>query len=89
MNINVVLKLPWTHSLVVPKPHIPWRAKLISVQVLSKLGPRFFTVNGFEVLDLALHDEVEEVRKEALLSMPLIVIWSGLGTLANMFRRIE
>ncbi|XVF00830.1 hypothetical protein REPUB_Repub04eG0035900 [Reevesia pubescens] len=88
-NINVVLKLPWTHTLIVPKPHLPWKAKLISVQVVSRLGPRFSTRNGFEVLDLALHDEVEEVRKEALVSMPVIVVWSGLDTLANMFRRLE
>ncbi|XVF45588.1 hypothetical protein PTKIN_Ptkin02bG0218200 [Pterospermum kingtungense] len=89
VNINVVLQLPWTHSLAVPTPHIPWRAKLISVQVVSKLGPSFCTGSGFEVLDLALHDEAEEVRKEAFVSMPLIVIWSGLDTLANMFRRME
>ncbi|XVE48802.1 hypothetical protein DITRI_Ditri01bG0031900 [Diplodiscus trichospermus] len=89
VNINMVLKLPWTHSLVVPKPRRPWKAKLMSVQVVSKLGPRFSTATSFEVLDLALHDEVEEVRKEALVSMPLTVIWSGLDTLANMFRRLE
>ncbi|XVE93918.1 hypothetical protein REPUB_Repub01dG0235600 [Reevesia pubescens] len=89
VGINVVLKLPWTHTLLVPKPHLPWKAKLISVQVVSKLGLRFCTVSGFEVLDLALCDEVEEVRKEALVSMPLIVIWSGLDTLADMFRRLE
>ncbi|XP_021286556.1 serine/threonine-protein kinase ATR isoform X2 [Herrania umbratica] len=86
--INVVLKLPWTHTLVVPKPHLPWKAKLISIQVVSKLGPRFSAGNGFEVLDLALHDEIEEVRKEALLSMPVIVLWSGLDALAHMFRRL-
>ncbi|XP_022748509.1 serine/threonine-protein kinase ATR-like isoform X3 [Durio zibethinus] len=89
VDINVVLKLPWTHTLVVPKSHLPWKAKLISVQVVSKLGPRFSTGRGFEVLDLALHDEIEEVRKEALVSMPVIVVWSGLDTLANMFRRLE
>ncbi|XP_007041728.2 PREDICTED: serine/threonine-protein kinase ATR isoform X1 [Theobroma cacao] len=87
--INVVLKLPWTHTLVVPKPHLPWKAKLIAIQVVSKLGPRFSAGNGFEVLDLALHDEIEEVRKEALLSMPVIVLWSGLDALAHMFRRLE
>lgn len=85
----MVLKLPWTHTLVVPKPHLPWKAKLIAIQVVSKLGPRFSAGNGFEVLDLALHDEIEEVRKEALLSMPVIVLWSGLDALAHMFRRLE
>ncbi|MBA0591826.1 hypothetical protein Gorai_008822, partial [Gossypium raimondii] len=89
VDINVVLKLPWTHTPVVPKPHLPWKSKLFSIQVASKLGPSFSSRTGFEVLDLALHDEVEEVRKEALVSMPVMVISSGLDTLANMFRRLE
>ncbi|KAK8624063.1 hypothetical protein V6N13_065420, partial [Hibiscus sabdariffa] len=88
VDISVVLKLPWTHTLLVPKLNLPWKAKLISIQVASKLGPTFSSRTGFEVLDLALHDEVEEVRKEALVSMPVIVVWSGLDTLTNMFRRL-
>ncbi|KAE8671371.1 Serine/threonine-protein kinase ATR [Hibiscus syriacus] len=87
-DINVVLKLPWTHARLVPKLHLLWKGKIISIQVASKLGPSFSSRTGFEVLDLALHDEVEEVRKEALVSMPVIVVWSGLDTLANMFRRL-
>ncbi|GMJ02240.1 Ataxia telangiectasia-mutated and RAD3-related [Hibiscus trionum] len=88
VDINVVLKLPWTHTLLVPKLNLLWKAKLISIQVASKLGPTFSSRTGFEVLDLALHDEVEEVRKEALVSMPVVVVWCGLDTLTNMFRRL-
>ncbi|OMO80025.1 hypothetical protein CCACVL1_13210 [Corchorus capsularis] len=87
--INMVLKLPWTCALVVPEPNLLWKAKCISLQVVSKLGPRFSTGSIFEVLDIALHDEVEEVIKEAVLSMPVIALWSGLDVLAHVFRILE
>lgn len=87
--LPVVLKLPWSHSLVVTEPHHRWTTKCISVQVASKLGPSIITETGFEVLDLSLHDEVEEVRFEAIICMPVIVLWSGLGALKHIFRRLE
>ncbi|GLT42972.1 hypothetical protein SLA2020_169490 [Shorea laevis] len=87
--INVVLKLPWTHSLVVHKPHPAWKAKCASIKILSKLGPSFSAGIGFEVLDLAVQDEVEEVRIEAILSMPVMVFWSGLYALNHVFKRLE
>nr|POE65846.1 serine/threonine-protein kinase atr [Quercus suber] len=87
--LHVVLKLPWTHSLIVAEPHHPWKTKCISVQVASKLGPSLKTETDLEILDFSLHDEVEEVRVEAVLSMPVIVLWSGLGLLTHIFRRLE
>ncbi|KAG7975717.1 hypothetical protein I3843_06G113400 [Carya illinoinensis] len=87
--LPVVLKLPWSHSLVVTEPHHRWTTKCISVQVASKLGPSLITEIGLEVLDLSLHDDVEEVRLEAVASMPVIVLWSGLGALTHIFRRLE
>ncbi|KAK4562116.1 hypothetical protein RGQ29_004827, partial [Quercus rubra] len=77
--LHVVLKLPWTHSLMVAEPHHPWKTKCISVQ----------TETDLEIMDFSLHDEVEEVRVEAVLSMPVIVLWSGLGLLTHIFRRLE
>ena len=87
--LHVVLKLPWTHSLMVAEPHHPWKTKCISVQVASKLGPSLKTETDLEIMDFSLHDEVEEVRVEAVLSMPVIVLWSGLGVLTHIFRRLE
>uniref|UniRef100_A0A2N9HIL2 Serine/threonine-protein kinase ATR n=1 Tax=Fagus sylvatica TaxID=28930 RepID=A0A2N9HIL2_FAGSY len=87
--LHVVLKLPWTHSLVVTEPHHPWKTKCISVQVASKLCPSLKTETDLEILDFGLHDEVEEVRLEAVVSMPVIVLWSGLGVLTHIFRRLE
>ncbi|KAF3944319.1 hypothetical protein CMV_029205 [Castanea mollissima] len=87
--LHVVLKLPWTHSLMVAEPHHPWKTKCISVQVASKLGPSLKTETDLKILDFSFHDEVEEVRVEAVLSMPVIVLWSGLGLLMHIFRRLE
>ncbi|KAL6991969.1 non-specific serine,threonine protein kinase, partial [Sarracenia purpurea var. burkii] len=43
---------------------------------------------GLKVLDLGLQDEVEEVRTEAVISMPIIVLWYGLAILTHMFKRL-
>ncbi|RVW66983.1 hypothetical protein CK203_066082 [Vitis vinifera] len=56
------------------------------VQVQSKIGPSLKTESILEVLDLGLQDEADEVRIEAVISMPVIVLWSGLDVL---FRRLE
>ncbi|XP_065865824.1 serine/threonine-protein kinase ATR isoform X2 [Euphorbia lathyris] len=87
--VHMVLKLPWTHSSMVSGPHPPWKAKCTSIKVLSKLGSSLNPESVLEVLDLGLHDEAEEVRLETMISMPFIVMWSGLGALAQMFRRLE
>lgn len=42
-----------------------------------------------EILNLGLRDEEEEVRIEAVLSMPVIVLFSGFGCLPHMFNRLE
>ncbi|PQQ14473.1 serine/threonine-protein kinase ATR isoform X1 [Prunus yedoensis var. nudiflora] len=85
-----VVKLPWTHSLVNNTgPHHPWKTKCTSVQVACKLGHRTRTETQLEVLDLSLNDEFQEVNIEAIISMPVIVIWSGFGGLSHIFRRLE
>ncbi|CAL9022861.1 unnamed protein product [Prunus brigantina] len=85
-----VVKLPWTHALVNNTgPHHPWKTKCTSVQVACKLGHRTGTETQLEVLDLSLNDEFEEVNIEAIISMPVIVIWSGFGGLSRIFRRLE
>ncbi|RVX21093.1 putative ribonuclease H protein [Vitis vinifera] len=67
----------------------PWRTKCLSVQVQSKIGPSLKTESILEVLDLGLHDEAVEVRIEAVISMPVIVLWSGLDVLRHVFRRLD
>ncbi|PIA56742.1 hypothetical protein AQUCO_00700831v1 [Aquilegia coerulea] len=63
--------------------------KCLSIQCLSIIGVGLTNENVLEVLDLALHDEAKEVRVEAVISMPVIVLCSGLGILTHMFERLE
>ncbi|OWM80452.1 serine/threonine-protein kinase ATR isoform X2 [Punica granatum] len=82
-----VLKIPWTHSL--EEHQSPCKSKISSVQVLSKLGPSFSDGINAEVLDMSLRDKAEDVVAEAIISMPVNVLWSGLGILKHIFRRLE
>lgn len=84
-----VLKLPWTHTLLVIDNQLPWKIKCLALQVLSKLGPSLSSEVVLDVLDLGLHDEAEEVRTEAAISLPVIVLWSGLDVSPSVFKRME
>lgn len=83
-----LLKLPWTHSVVGIEPNLLRKTKCLSVQVASKLADSR-SESSLEVLDLGLHDEDEEVRSEAVISMPLIVLWSGIRMLSHVLGRLE
>ncbi|TQD75243.1 hypothetical protein C1H46_039206 [Malus baccata] len=83
-DLVYVLRLPWTYPHVVPDPHPLWKLKCISVQVACKLGHITSTETQLEVLDLGPHDEFEEVIIEAIISMPVIVMWSGIGWLPHI-----
>ncbi|KAF6176279.1 hypothetical protein GIB67_023570 [Kingdonia uniflora] len=88
--MKVLLMLPWTHSLVAGQAYYLWQTKCFSVQALSKIGTGFEIEKIIlEVLDLALHDETQEVRVEALTSMPAIVFSAGHGVLTHMVERLE
>ncbi|KAM1987180.1 hypothetical protein ACFX15_034478 [Malus domestica] len=87
-DLAYILKLPWTYPRVVPDPHPLWKLKCISVQVACKLGNITSTETQLEVLDLSLHDEFEELIIEAIISMPMIVMWSGVGWLPHISRRL-
>ncbi|XP_057966398.1 serine/threonine-protein kinase ATR [Malania oleifera] len=86
---NLILKLPWTHTHVKTEPNSSWRAKCLSIQVFAKIGPGLKTESDFEALDLGLRDEAEQVRIEAVISMPVIILWSGLGVLTHIFKRLQ
>ncbi|XP_021753008.1 serine/threonine-protein kinase ATR-like isoform X1 [Chenopodium quinoa] len=77
-----VLKLPWTHYLEVVKTHQPWRTKCLSIQILSLIGPKLEL--QLDVLNLGLHDAVEEVRMEAVMAMPIIVMSSDFCALSSI-----
>ncbi|KAL9254687.1 Serine/threonine-protein kinase ATR-like protein [Drosera capensis] len=81
-----VLKLPWTHSLEVVEVTPPWRTKCLAIQVLSELS--FATGSQVNILDLGLEDEMEEVRAEGTISMPLIILSSGFHIFPDIFKRL-
>lgn len=87
--IHVVLKLPWSHTLLTIDHHCLWKTKCLSLQVASKLGPSLNREAILEVLDLGLRDEAEEVRIEAVNSIPVMVLWSGHDLLSPVFKRME
>ncbi|KAL6310893.1 hypothetical protein AAG906_025834 [Vitis piasezkii] len=62
--VNILLKLPFTHSFMLTESNPPWRTKCLS-------------------------DEADEVRIEAVISMPVIVLWSGLDVLFEGWSNTE
>ncbi|KAL7118480.1 hypothetical protein ACP275_02G004300 [Erythranthe tilingii] len=87
--LREVLKLPWNCAPSVIESHPPSKAKCLSCRIMSMIGS--ITLHGvdLDVLDLALHDKEEEVRIEAVISMPVIVVFSGFDFLTHMFTRLE
>ncbi|KAI6701007.1 hypothetical protein NL676_015331 [Syzygium grande] len=84
-----ILKLPWTHAFAVSDPSPQWKTKVYSVQILSKLGHSFAAESILEILDLCLQDEAEDVVVEAIISMPIIVLSSGLAVMSSLFGRLK
>ncbi|CAH2061656.1 unnamed protein product [Thlaspi arvense] len=85
--IQVLLKLPWTHSLLFKKPGSLLKSKCLSVGIWTKLGLR--DGSGFDIFNMALSDDFEQVRAVAVISMPLKVVFSDIDALPHIFRRLE
>ncbi|RAL53196.1 hypothetical protein DM860_006868 [Cuscuta australis] len=86
--VRPLLRLPWSNSVSINSLP-PWKAKCHSLQVLSKIGLFLQNGNDLDILDLGLLDEIKEVRGEAIISMPMIVMWCGYGLLMPVFKRLE
>ncbi|KAK7390797.1 hypothetical protein VNO78_18880 [Psophocarpus tetragonolobus] len=84
VDLMLVLKLLWTID-----NHCPWKTKCLCLRVGSKLGPSLNSKFVLEVLDLGLHDEAEEVRTEAVISVPVMVLWSGLDVSSPVLEMME
>lgn len=87
--LQQVLKLPWICASQIIELHPPSMAKCLSCRILSRVGSIRQHGLDLDILDLALHDKEEEVRIEAVISMPLIPVFSGFGFLPHMFNRLE
>ncbi|KAL0383893.1 UNVERIFIED_CONTAM: Serine/threonine-protein kinase ATR [Sesamum radiatum] len=87
--LRPVLKVPWSSGASMIESHPPWKAKYLSIRILSRIGCVGQHGLDLDILDLGLHDEEEEVRIQAVISMPVIVLVSGFGSLMHMFNRLE
>lgn len=85
--IHVILKLPWTHFLLFKKPSSLLKSKWLSVGIWTKLGLR--DGSCFDIFNMALSDDFEQVRAVAVISMPLKVLFSDLDALPHIFRMLE
>lgn len=84
-----LLKLAWKNPCFVSQDHTLWKLKCLCIQVLSKISMKKSIDSILEVFDLAILDEAEVVKAEALISMPVIVLYSGHLPLASMWNRLK
>lgn len=84
-----VLKLAWSNDSLLCHTDSIRKIKCFSIQILSKAGINPDVKCSFELLDMALADEDEEVQVEAISSMPVIILCSGYSLLKGMFERLE
>lgn len=83
-----LLRHPWTRSQSTDT-YSSSKAKILSLCVLSKIGPLLQGGNDLDILDLGLRDTAEDVKIEAVIAMPVILMWSGFGLLNHIFKRLE
>ncbi|KAK9112594.1 hypothetical protein Scep_020113 [Stephania cephalantha] len=57
--------------------------------IYEQLGFGMKTESVLEIIDLALHDESDDVRGEAVVSMPMIVLSAGFGFITQLFEKLE
>lgn len=85
-----MLKLPWKSALELESSAPAFsKAKCLSIRILSQVGCLIQPGVVLAILDLGLHDEDVEVRTHAVISMPVIVLLTGLDILTHMFNRLE
>ncbi|TMX00805.1 hypothetical protein EJD97_000115 [Solanum chilense] len=86
--VQSLLRHPWTRSQSTDT-YSSSKAKILSLCVLSKIGPLLQGGNDLDILDLGLRDSAEDVKIEAVIAMPVILMWSGFGLLNHIFERLE
>lgn len=84
-----MLMFSWSNTHLFSLSRSTSQLKCLLIQVLSKLGVKLNSTCDLELLDLAMHDESEEVRCEAVISLPVFVLFSGPGLLEYVVNRLE
>ncbi|CAL5040806.1 unnamed protein product [Urochloa decumbens] len=84
-----MLKLMWDDGHAVTQPSSDYKIKCLLMQVIAKTGNRLNDGCDLEVLDLAIHNGASEIQNEAIMSLPIIVLYSGPAMLGAMFQKLE
>jgi serine/threonine-protein kinase ATR len=84
-----MLKMMWDDGHDVTQTTSDYKIKCLLMQVIAKLGQRLNAERDLEVLDLAIHNEIAEIQNEAIMSLPIIVLYSGPKMLGAMFKKLE
>lgn len=84
-----MLKLMWDDGHAVTQTSSDYKIKCLLVQVIAKIGNRLNVGRDLEVLDLAIHNGTSDIQNEAIMSLPIIVLYSGPTMLGAMFKKLE
>lgn len=84
-----MLKLMWDVGHAVTETSPNYKIKYLLMQVFAKIGNRLTSRCDLEFLDLAIRNGTVEIKNEALISLPIIVLYSGPRMLGAMFKKLE
>ncbi|EMS47941.1 hypothetical protein TRIUR3_17377 [Triticum urartu] len=88
VDLISLLKRVWSDGHVSTQTCLD-KLKCLVVQVIAKIGNRLNIDCDLELRELAIHSESVEVQNEALMSLPIIVLYSGPTMLGVMFKKLE
>uniref|UniRef100_A0A0D9WU94 Serine/threonine-protein kinase ATR n=1 Tax=Leersia perrieri TaxID=77586 RepID=A0A0D9WU94_9ORYZ len=83
-----LLKLGWDDGHLASQTYSD-KLKVLAVQIITKIDSGMNVECDLEVLELAIQSETAELQNEALMSLPIIVLYSGPRMLKAMFRKLE
>jgi len=84
-----MLKLMWDVGHAVTETSSNYKIEYLLLQVCAKIGNRLTSGCDLEFLDLAIRNGTAETKNEAIISLPIIVLYSGPRMLGAMFKKLE
>jgi len=84
-----MLKLMLDDGHVVTQTSSDYKIKCLLIQTIAKVGNKLNAGCDLEVLDLAIRNGTAEIQNESIMSLPIIVLYSGPNMLGAMFRKLE
>ncbi|KAK1414808.1 hypothetical protein QVD17_30567 [Tagetes erecta] len=87
--VNLAIKICWDHSLMALEPSLTWKTKCFCLKIIPVIGCLPQSGSDLGILDLGLQDDAEEVRSEAVIAMPLVVLLFRFDSLPQIVKRLE